>query len=118
MNNVAGDQTVHGGQHGTVVSTADALRAVSDLRAALDAAALDGPAAAEARAAVDEVERELAAPEPDRGRVAGQLERLTRTVSAAGALAAAGSALVAPLHALAVWLGPLGSHVAGLLPVL
>lgn len=116
VNNVAGDQTVHGGQHGSVMTDLQALEAVVRLRAALTSLPLEGATAAEAVAAVDEVDRELRAPEPDRSRVAGQLERLTRTVSAAGGLAGAGAALAAPLHALAAWLGPLGAHLVQVLP--
>lgn len=118
VNNVAGDQTVHGGQHGTVVTHLDALDAVARLRTALAGLPLDGAAAAEAASAVEEMDRELRAPEPDRARVAGQMEQLTRTVSAAGALAGAGAALAAPLHALAAWLGPLGAHLVQGLPPL
>ncbi len=50
INNVAGDQHITGGQHGTLVSTEDARRAVGELRRAVTAAGL-GEATAAARPA-------------------------------------------------------------------
>jgi hypothetical protein len=55
-------------------------------------------------------------PQPDRLRAAASMERLTRTLSAAGALTTAGAALLTPLRELAGRLGPLGAHVLGMLP--
>lgn len=46
---------------------------------------------------------------------AGALERFTRLLSSAGALATAGATLVEPLRALAGWLGGLGKPVLQLL---
>ena len=37
INNIDGDQVIHGGQHGTMVTSEDARRAVHDLRDALAA---------------------------------------------------------------------------------
>jgi CO/xanthine dehydrogenase Mo-binding subunit len=118
INNVAGDQRVTGGQYGTVVTTEAALRAVHELREALRAAALDARTATEARARVEEIDTELRTPQPDRSRVAGRLERLTRLLAAAGTLATAGVALVGPLQTLAGWLGTLGEPILRLLPTL
>jgi hypothetical protein len=118
INNVAGDQRITGGQHGTVVTTEAAQRAVQELRDGLAATALDGPTATEARTRVDEIDTALRAPQPDRSRVAAALERLTRLLAAAGSLATAGVALIAPLHTLAGWLGTLGEPILRLLPAL
>jgi hypothetical protein len=115
INNVEGNQYLYGGQHGVVVTTQHARSAAADLRRALPAAALDRRDAGAARAAIDEVEAGLAGPQPDRPRVAGGLERLTRLLSAAGALAGAGATLVEPLRSLAGWLGELGMPVLALL---
>jgi hypothetical protein len=116
INNVAGDQRIHGGQHGTLVTTEDALHTVGDLRAALAQVALDPDTSAVAREHVDEIESELRhEPEPDRAKVAETLERLTRVLTAAGAVTTAGAALVGPLQALAGWLGNLGGPVLALL---
>jgi hypothetical protein len=115
INNVAGDQRIAGGQHGTVVSTETALRAVQQLRDGLAATALPGTTAVEARDRVDEIDTALRAPQPDRPRIAAALERLTRVLVAAGSLAAAGVGLVAPLQTIAGWLGTLGEPVLRLL---
>lgn len=118
INNVAGDQRITGGQQGTVVTTDAALRAVQALRDGLAATALDRPTGAKARERVEEIDSELRAPQPDRPRVASALERLTRLLAGAGALATAGVGLIAPLQTLAGWLGTLGEPILGLLPAL
>ena len=46
VNNVDGNQVIYGGQHGTVVTSEDARRAICDLRDALASAALGGATAA------------------------------------------------------------------------
>ena len=89
---------------------------VADLRAALDRTPLPGPTRAEAGRALDEVERELERPQPDKSRIAARLEGLTRLLSSAGALAAAADNLLLPvLGKLADWLGPAGVSLAALL---
>lgn len=116
VNNVAGNQRIEGAQQGILVSSDDALRTVNDLRAALARVTLDPKTAAVAKEHVDEIESELRArPEPDRARVAQTLERLTRVLTAAGAVATAGATLAGPLQALAGWLGDLGAPVLALL---
>ncbi|MGV1009720.1 MAG: hypothetical protein ACOYBY_14075 [Dermatophilaceae bacterium] len=116
VNNVAGDQRISGGQHGTVVTAEDALRTVGDLRAALAQVKLDPQTRPVAQMQVDEIESELhKRPEPDRARVAGTLERLARLLTAAGAVTTAGGALLGPLQALAGWVGTLGAPILALL---
>jgi hypothetical protein len=118
INNVAGDQHITGQQHGTLVTTEDARRALGDLRHAVTAAGLGEGAAADAHADVAEMDAALQAGQPDRPRFARALERLTRLLSAAGSLATSGVALLGPLHALAGWLGALGGPILSLLPAL
>jgi hypothetical protein len=108
INNVEGNQYLHGGQHAVVVTTDDARRLATELRRALPDAVLSRTDAHAARAAIDEIDAGLAGTQPDRGRVAGGVDRLTRLLSAAGALAGAGAALAAPLSGLAGWIGGLG----------
>jgi hypothetical protein len=115
INNIDGDQVIYGGQHGTVISSGDARRAVHDLREALAGAALDDATAAEARAQVAEVDAEVHAPEPDKQRAAGPLQRLVKLLADAGSLATAGAALIGPLQTLAGWLGAHGAAILGLL---
>jgi hypothetical protein len=119
FNNVAGDQTVYGGQWAVAgsVSLDDARAAARELRGLLDrhARALAPQDASAVRRHLDAADRELARSEPDRPRVAERLRRLTEVVVSAGALAAAGTAFGAPLMALAGWLGPLGDPIRRLL---
>jgi len=119
INNVAGDQRIEGGQHGTYASSSvDVPAALSQLRAALAAGGLPDDVMQNATAQVDEVERAATAGEPDRQRAATALEKLTRILVAAGPLATAATAFAGPLGALAGWLGPLGEGVARLIPAL
>lgn len=113
INNVAGDQHV-GVQQGRV-GTDEARQAVATLREALMTVSLPPGANAEARARVNQVDAVMKEPEPDRSQVADSLRRLTRLLSSAGALVAAGTALVGPLQTLATWLGELGQPIMQLL---
>ena len=118
INNVAGDMILTGGQHGAAnLTVIDARREIRVVRQNLDQAALPPQSRLAAGRALEGVEEELDKPEPDRGRVAGRLEELTRVLASAGALAGAGGALVQPLRRLASWLGPLGLSLLRLLPL-
>jgi hypothetical protein len=118
INNVAGDQHITGQQHGTLVTTEDARRALGELRHAVGTAGLGEATAADAHADVAEMDAALQAEQPDRPRFARVLERLTRLLASAGSLASSGAALIGPLHALAGWLGTLGGPILSLLPAL
>jgi hypothetical protein len=118
INNVQGDQNITGGQHGTLVTTADARQALGSLGQAVATAGLDKTAAAQAHAELAEMDTTLRAEQPDRSRFARALERLTRLLAAAGSLVTSGAALVGPLQALAGWLGALGVPILHLLPAL
>ncbi|MFE7558448.1 hypothetical protein [Kitasatospora sp. NPDC057500] len=112
VNNVAGNQTVHGGQTGRLTADGrDVRELVGDLRTAVEQAPLPPAVAPEVRSELDAVETEVARPEPDREAVAGRLTRVTRMLSSAGALVTAGTALIGPLSALAGWLGTLGRPI-------
>lgn len=114
INNVGGDQTV-ADQSGVMVTVDDARDATRELRRALTAVPLDAQTAAIGRQSVDEVETELAQGAPDPRRIAPIVLRLTKSLAAAGALAAATTGLVAPLATIASWLGALGAPVLQLL---
>jgi hypothetical protein len=118
INNVAGDQRITGGQHGTVVGVDAARQAVIDLRTALAEAELEPPAVTQAEAELGALEAELGADRPDPAVVAGPLERLTRLLVAAGPVASAAVPLLPPLKTLAMWLGAAGQPVLRLLPLL
>jgi len=115
VNNVDGDQVIYGGQHGMVVTSEDARRAIRDLRDALASAALGGATAAQARVHVAEIDAAVHAPEPDKRRAARPLKRLVELLADAGSLARAGAALIGPLQTLAGWLGAHGAAILGLL---
>jgi hypothetical protein len=118
INNVAGDQHITGQQYGTLVTTEDARQALGELRLGVTTAGLAGHTAADAHAQVAEMDAALRPGQPDKPRFARALERLTRLLAAAGSLATSGAALLAPLHALAGWLGALGGPILALLPAL
>jgi hypothetical protein len=118
INNVAGDQHITGQQHGTLGTAEDARRTLSQLRRAMTTAGLGDVTAADARAPLAEMDTALQADQPDRPWFARALEQLTRLLAAAGSLATSGTALIAPLHALASWLGTLGGPILSLLPAL
>ena len=60
------------------------------------------------------VEEQLGAASADTRTVAQSLERLTKILQDAGALAAAGNALLGPIGSLAHWLGAAGRPLLGL----
>ncbi len=115
INYVEGTQVVNGGLHGSVVTDDAARQALSELRQALSSIPLDRPRAAEARAQVDELDRAVRAPQPDKQRAASALKRLTDLLIGAGSLATAGAALIGPLQTLAVWLGTHGAAILSML---
>lgn len=114
ISNVAGDQTVHGGQQG-VASPAGARGALEVVRAELDELGMSRASARTARAYVEQIEQQLLRRQPDAPTVADRLGRLTKLLVAGGALLTGGTALGQAIGALASWLGPLGASVRGLL---
>ncbi|MFD0276991.1 hypothetical protein ACFVHB_24220 [Kitasatospora sp. NPDC127111] len=109
FNNVAGDQTVYGGQSSHFTADGQDVRTlVGELRSAVDQAQLPPAVAPEVKAELDSLDAEVARPEPDREVVAGRLNRITHLLKSAGALVAAGTGLLGPLSALAGWVGSLG----------
>jgi hypothetical protein len=98
----------------TNVSSLEALKAAGEVRAGLDSAELPADLRHTAHDQLDAIEGELRSPQPDKERVASRMESLTQMLKEAGALAAAGTALVGPLGVLAGFLGPLGHVVANL----
>lgn len=114
LNQVEGDLYNTGGQWAAGANTL-ALGAAADLRRVLTAMPAHRSTAGQIRQLLDEVDVGMKAPESEKGRVAGALERLTRLLSAVGAFVTGGAALIGPLQALARWLGPLGMPILHLL---
>lgn len=115
INQVAGDQSITGGQHVTVTALDTARDAVAPLRQAVGAVPLDRSGAASARVWVDEIDTELRKDHPRPPVVENRLRRLTTLLESTGALAAAGATLLNPLRAVATWLGDLGENTLRLL---
>jgi hypothetical protein len=117
INNVEGEQHIRAPQHGTAVALQDARSAAQDLHRLLEREAVTSgdPALAGAAEDAGRIEAEMAAPDPDRGRVSRLLERVTSVLAAGGALVTATSPLVAPLRELVLWAG---AHAAPLLAML
>ena len=121
VNNVGGNQRVEGGQHGVQVSREDAASAAATLRELLartDLSALSDEDRASVHEDATAISDEMASPEPSPDKVVGRLERLTSILSAGGARAGAGAALLGPLTSIASWIGPLGASVLGVLAAL
>jgi hypothetical protein len=111
INNVEGDQTISGGQTVVHVDGPAALAEVAKLREALARVPLAEPEAEAVHRELGDLEAELRTPSPDAPKVAERLQRVTRTLAAAGALASAGAALYPPLAVLAGLLGALGEPI-------
>ncbi|MFF7050255.1 hypothetical protein ACFY94_18020 [Streptomyces griseorubiginosus] len=111
INNVAGDQTIHGGQHGQFATAMDPRAMLGVLRTELDRLGLPPDVAHQVDTEVESLDAELASPAPDRPTMADRLVRITRLVTAAGAAVTAGGTLAGALTSLAAWLGPIGDSV-------
>jgi hypothetical protein len=109
INNVEGNQTIHGGQHGDYqagIPTEWAEALVNQLYAmGLSSEATQAKA----------IQAELNRPNPDQHAIAERLTRLTNTLESAGKIAQAGQALRGPLASLAGWLGAIGIPILHLL---
>ena len=114
--NMADKMTIYGNQYGTMAADEGARQAVRDLRTALAAAPLDRATRTRAGDQAAEIDAAMRAPQPDKSRIAGLLNQLTRLLAGAGALATASAALIGPLHTLVAWLGTLGVPILHLLP--
>ncbi|MFF7948428.1 hypothetical protein [Streptomyces griseorubiginosus] len=115
INNVAGDQTIHGGQHGQFATATDPRAMLGVLRTELDHLGLPPDVAHQVNTEVESLDAELASPAPDRPTMADRLVRITRLVTAAGAAVTAGGTLAGALTSLAAWLGPIGDSVLRLI---
>jgi hypothetical protein len=104
INNVEGTLYA-GGQQVSYVSVGDARRALHELAGTLPRVPLEHRERVGADAAVRGIDEELSRPEPDKGRVAEHVGRLTTILSAAGALASSALGLAGPLGTLVGWLG-------------
>jgi hypothetical protein len=113
INNVDGDQTIHGGQTGTAVTDPRAL--LDRVRQDLASLSLPDDIASRVSPELDAVEAELGSPQPNQPAAVSRLGRLITTLTSAGALAMSGSGLLASLTALVNSFGELGRPLLHLL---
>jgi hypothetical protein len=104
INNVEGTLYA-GGQQVSYVSVEDARRALQELAAVLPRVPMPHRDRLDTDAAVRDIDEELRRPDPDKSRVAEHVGRLTKVLSAAGALASTALGVAVPLGSLVGWLG-------------
>jgi hypothetical protein len=118
INNVQGDQTIHGGQHATITTPTEARRAIRELREEIAALGGDDSATDEAVRELDEMEHALEEEEdPDKAELGRRLGRVTEILSSAGAIVSAGAGIGSAIVRIATWLGPFGAAALRMLGV-
>jgi hypothetical protein len=111
-NNIAGDMRVYDGQHAEITLPLVQLQQELDtLRKGLRMESLPPSSARVIDRSILEVDEELQRPKPDPHKIAAGMERVTRTLKAAGSLAAAGLSVITPLHSIAALLGAAGASL-------
>jgi len=117
VNNVAGNQTIHGGQHGALVLDVERGRMLlADLRRQVASASLPDGDRTAALGDIDACERALDGDEPDARSLGSRLGAVAQVVVTAGAVVSAGTGIGAALAAIAAWLGPVGNSIRRMLP--
>jgi hypothetical protein len=119
IQNVGGDMTVYGGFSSSAGPRIVELRGeLAQLAEELSRLELSPEYREEADRELAGAAAEAESPEPDEGRIANRLGRLTEVLHDAGALAGGGVAAVQSLQRLAELLGPAGHAVLGVLAAL
>jgi len=113
INNVDGDQTIHGGQTGNAVTDPRAL--LARVRQDLANLSLPNAVTSQVNPELDAVDAELGSPQPNHPAAVSRLGRVISTLTSAGALAMTGSGLLASLIALVNSFGELGRPLLQLL---
>jgi hypothetical protein len=117
INNVAGDQTIYGDQHGSVtIDTNQGRVLLAKLRRELRVGELAAGTRSSVESELDACEAELDQPQPSSLRLRDRLANIAHILVSAGAVVSAGTGLGAALGALAGWLGGLGEPIRRLLP--
>jgi hypothetical protein len=111
INNVDGNQTVHGGQNGSI----DRRELLGRVRSQLAALALPAEFARQVDKDLDAIDADLSAPRPDHKAAADRLGRVVGSLTSAGVVARAGAGLLTALTALVNSFGHLGEPVRQLL---
>jgi hypothetical protein len=109
INNVQGDQTIHGGQHAVIATPTEARQVVRELREEIAALGGDDSATDEAVRELDEMEHALEEEDPNKAELGRRLGRVTEILSSAGAIVSAGAGIGSAIVRIATWLGPFGA---------
>jgi hypothetical protein len=117
INNVQGDQTIHGGQHATITSPTEARRVIRELRDEVAALGGDDSDTSEAVRELDEMDHALEAADPDPAELGQRLGRVAEILSSAGAIVSAGAGVGSAIMRIATWLGPFGAATLRVLGV-
>jgi hypothetical protein len=115
VSNVAGDMTVHGGQHYTGFPAESIRQELGNLLRAISAMGLDPAVQKKAAALLADADHELSQGGRDAKKVARPIERLAGLLKSIGAIAFSGTALIDPLQRIASWLGPAGQAISHLI---
>jgi hypothetical protein len=105
VNNIAGDQAVHGGQHGDVMAPTDVI-AVRTIRSHLGDLSLDANDHARAEADLADLDHQLVSGQASPHDTADRLTRLVAAARRAGAIITSASSLGTAITTIAHWLGP------------
>ena len=115
VNNVAGDQTVRGGQHGYVMAPPEVIAAVRAVRAHLSDLSLDADEHARADAELADLDHQMITGQTTQRDTADRLSGLLTAARQAGACITSASSLGTAITTIAHWLGPVGSTLLHLL---
>jgi hypothetical protein len=115
VSNIAGDMTVHGGQHYTALPADMIRQELENIHRSISAMQLSPEIRKKAAALLADVGRELGQPGCNAEKVARPVKRLAGLLSDIGAISAAGAALIGPLQAIASCLGPVGESILHLI---
>ena len=115
ISNVAGNQTVYGGQHANMTAPPEVLDAIKYVYTHLDNFRLSPEHRTAARSDLENLHQEVAAGRASQQQVSQRLSRVLSAARNAGAVLNAASSLGTAITTIAKWLGPLGTALVGFL---
>jgi len=111
VNNVEGNQYIHGDQRSQMVQSGAVREAVQELERGISSLGLPDTQLAAITGHLSEIDKEVGRTHPEPEKVVDPLKKITEIASAAGAFAT----LAGPIQSLVAWLGPLGQPIAKIL---